>query len=461
MMKLSNWKDVFAWSYLKSDATKTIILFCSCFVSFTSLLLASGFYFGSNQSLEQTARNIVDSSHFQVSKKEYLATEGSPLSLVRSTRPSIADISFIDKHVSNFAITNNYQRLFPGNFRLSIGEEIISEAAFFPVFSFQQLLPLSYLLVEGEIPKRDNLNTIVVNQEFADLLAHQQPLLADKNLQIEIASPVTYQNDTGGFIEDVFLFQSELRIAAVFKELSFLNTPKIFFSYWALEKHLSEYELEDISDFRAKKTTCTDLYDLIDDHHYLANYSRNLFALDGKSIEEMMSLSSNLKENESSISIESNTMMIKQTYVELSKAAIYSMVVFVFIAIVGTCSIMAIGAYSNYVSKKKESAILVCLGAKQTSIYTIYAFQSLAISLSALFVSILFAIGLEIYLNILFAKRFMINSLINIPLLSINGSPLGIIAILLFLAITISVLFTTIPLMFYKKLPLGELLREN
>jgi putative ABC transport system permease protein len=317
------------------------------------------------------------------------------------------------------------------------------------------------LLCDGDIPRQESINYVAINKSFADSISSNNNSVIGTLLWLEIQSPVTYQNDDGQFVDDVFLFQGEVMIKAVFQELSFLNTPKIFYSLVALENLLSSYILEDISDLRNANTSCVELFDLLGSDHYLLNYGLNLFALDQDSIEKISMLSSLLEENESFIAIESPAMMIKQSYSQLSLATIYSMLVFVVIAFIGTCCIMGIGSYSNYVAKKKESAILSTLGASKRNIRSIFFSQSLFVSVSAGFVSIILAIMLTKLINPFLENNFMTKSLIKIPFNYFLGIPYGLIIFLLLISILMSFLFTSLPLSIYKGLSLADELRDN
>jgi len=62
---ISNWKEKIARSYIWGDASKNIILFLSTLISFASLLLSVGFYYGANQVVDTTQERIVDSALFK------------------------------------------------------------------------------------------------------------------------------------------------------------------------------------------------------------------------------------------------------------------------------------------------------------------------------------------------------------------------------------------------------------
>ncbi|MFA7700843.1 MAG: hypothetical protein WCX85_03110, partial [Bacilli bacterium] len=94
-MIFDGWKGKIAKSYLRDDMIKNIILFCSTLISFSSLLLATGFYYGAIQVVENAQKNIIDSSLFKAVKKESVSNNSSPLSLVKLSRPSREDLGFV------------------------------------------------------------------------------------------------------------------------------------------------------------------------------------------------------------------------------------------------------------------------------------------------------------------------------------------------------------------------------
>jgi hypothetical protein len=65
----TGWKRTIARSYLRGDTSKNTILFLSTLVSFSSLLLATGFHYGANQIVDTAQSQIVDSSFSKRRKK--------------------------------------------------------------------------------------------------------------------------------------------------------------------------------------------------------------------------------------------------------------------------------------------------------------------------------------------------------------------------------------------------------
>jgi hypothetical protein len=178
--------------------------------------------------------------------------------------------------------------------------------------------------------------------------------LVGQKLTIYIKTKITIDDEYNSVIEEVFLWQKEMMISGIFEELSFLNTPKIFYSHVAFEELLENYYLEDISDHFNRDISCLDIFRIIADNHYLTNYDFNVFVLSKDDLPVVSEISKKLESSGSNLALESSSLLIKNTYQELTKAAFYSMLVFLVIALVGTCSIMAIGAYSIMFRKRRN-----------------------------------------------------------------------------------------------------------
>ncbi|MDY0345023.1 MAG: ABC transporter permease [Bacilli bacterium] len=460
-MIFDGWKGKIAKSYLRDDMIKNIILFCSTLISFSSLLLATGFYYGAIQVVENAQKNIIDSSLFKAVKKESVSNNSSPLSLVKLSRPSREDLGFVDTNISSAIITNDYSKLFPGSHSLYFNEKRIDSALFSPVYSYHHLQEKSSLLVQGSIPREEDLEKVAINKTFALSIADETKNLIGEKITLEIETKIAINDSFGTIINDLFMLSIELEISGIFEELAFLNTSKIFYSHIALENVLEDKHLEDLSNHFNTDITCQNIFSLIDDNHYLTNYGLNVFVLDNNEVESIATLSETLQKSESMISLESSAIMIQNTYQELTEAAFYSMLIFIVIAFFGTGSIMAIGSYSNYVSKKKESAILTCLGANKKCIFDIFFYETMLITVSASIASLAIAYSIQILANNFFYKHYMFKNLIAIPYSSILNIPFFIIFVVLTLVYICTLIFTYLPLRFYKGLSLADELREN
>jgi ABC-type antimicrobial peptide transport system permease subunit len=153
--------------------------------------------------------------------------------------------------------------------------------------------------------------------------------------------------------------------------------------------------------------------------------------------------------------------MIQKTYQELMNATFYSMVVFVIIAIIGTCSIIATGSYSLFIAKKKDSAILSCLGARRRDVIKIFVDYTVAIVIGAALVSLPISLYLERTANNLLYQYFMFKNLIAIPYASFLKTPFLLLFILIASSLVVSCGCTILPILVYKKFSLAEELRDE
>lgn len=458
----TGWKRTIARSYLRGDTSKNTILFLSTLVSFSSLLLATGFHYGANQIVDTAQSQIVDSSFFKAAKKEYVETgDSSPLSLVKVMRPKREELGFLNEILPSCVITHDLSKFFPGNHEIFFEEKRIDNILFAPVYSYVHLGTKRNMLIAGAIPSSETIHQVVINKTFATTICADIDNLIGREFAIDIKTKITINDSSNNTVEDVFLSSIKLEICGIFDELSFLNPPKIFYSQRAVEDFLSSYQLEDLSDYFKRNITCMDIFELIDDNHYLTNYGLNVFVLSEEEIVRMFALSKTLIRSESHLAFESSSLMIKDTYQELTKATLYSMIIFIVIAFVGTCLIMALGAYSSYVSKKKESAILSCLGVNRNSIFDIFFYKNATIASLAIVSSFACAAIGQFCANQLFYKYFMIKNLISIPFTSFLDIPFFLVFIVFYFGYLTTLIFTYLPLRLFKTLSLAEELREN
>ena len=78
-----------------------------------------------------------------------------------------------------------------------------------------------------------DLANVVYDEEFVSLLRSSNNDLIDEIFEISYLTTISYPTGDydNPFIKDDFSFNYKLRITAVVKEFSFLNTPKIYYSY--------------------------------------------------------------------------------------------------------------------------------------------------------------------------------------------------------------------------------------
>jgi len=461
-MMVFGWHERLSWSYIKGDITKSVLLFLAMLISFTALLFAIGFHQGASQMISDVQYQFLDSQFFKAAKKETFALDSSPLSLVKTSRPTMSEMAFLNNYADSFVVSYNYEIFFPGNYSLSFRGQQIDRVSLVPVYSFVSASNRKKLLAAGTFPMANTLNDVVINTALAELIGGSKSSLIHQTLNLEVNSPISaIDGESQMLIEESFSYRDDLTIIGIVEELSFLNEPKLYYSFSALELLLDGYRFSKIKDKEGNSQTCQQIIALAPDDNYLSNYCLNIFALDEEAIGSLTYVSETLVKSNSSLEISSTSLMIQKTYQELMNATFYSMVVFVIIAIIGTCSIIATGSYSLFIAKKKDSAILSCLGARRRDVIKIFVDYTVAIVIGAALVSLPISLYLERTANNLLYQYFMFKNLIAIPYASFLKTPFLLLFILIASSLVVSCGCTILPILVYKKFSLAEELRDE
>ena len=159
--------------------------------------------------------------------------------------------------------------------------------------------------------------------------------------------------------------------------------------------------------------------------------------------------------------ISSNALTIEETLFQLVDAASIGMEVFLGIALVGVTMIIGVISYASYNEDIKDSAILLCLGAKRDDIALIYVIESMLLGLISVVLSFVIAILINKPINLLIERYTSLISIIDIPLLSFQGHTLLFPLLIVIAAVLICLISTYLPIGFSKKISLKEELKSN
>ena len=114
-------------------------------------------------------------------------------------------------------------------------------------------------------------------------------------------------------------------------------------------------------------------------------------------------------------------MTIEDTLFQLVDAASVGMEVFLAIALIGTVLIIGIISFASYSEDIKDSAILLCLGAKREDITTLYIFENFLLGLIAIAIAFLISALVQNPLNKLIKHFTSLIDIIDIPFMSFHG----------------------------------------
>ena len=461
--KNSRWKYFFVRKNLKADIKQNLLCSFVCMIGFSSLLLSVGFYHGSAEAIKEYQKRSLEYSFSIIQKKEYQSIEGSPLNLVKTTRPNIDEVYFLNDYSSTISVELNFNYLLSEYSDVSYNQQILTNSRLVPVFDISLENYQEKLIVAGSPPYDNSLRTIIVNREFAELNFASVENAVGKMISISNDVDINYPiiDSERQYIKDNFSFKMEAEIFAVVDEFSFLNHPKIYYSYISLRDLMIDYPLNEIGTYLQRRFTCYDLVEQAPSNSAFSGYCYNLFIHDEKESENIFFIANRLVENESTITIQSTSNETKRAYDSLVTSFSLSMMIFVLISFVGIILILGIISYSSFIKKKKESAILSCLGATDSDVSDIFALESIIISLISVLASMVISFPLSNLLNRLLSSSFGIENIIRIPLSSFLNIPLLIPSCACILGVVISSLCSIIPLKSYKTFALSSELRDE
>ncbi len=446
------WTSRFTRRNIKRNAFKDMICFLSGVVGFAAILVSVGYIFGSKEAISEQRQKTLSYLMATISEKDYIELPNSPLKLVAQTRPSYLQATDCLSSLSSVTIENDYSYFFPAYSGFELDGEKQSAAAFSPIYDITMKEWGKTLLAKGEAPKQNDLLECVVNEEFEKEFGDD---CLGKTISFDLMRPVNMEET-----KDEVYVSFQAKITGVVHELSFMNSPRVYYSYLGLSALLSRTYLANYSAAVGVETSVASFVSSLPPNHFIANYRYLIFCHQSKDVEPLFSLADSLPE-EGAISIESESRAITESFASLSNAFTISLLLFVGIAIVGTVLILAMSSFSSFVSRKKEAAILSTLGAKGDDLKRIFLEESMAMGLFAGIGACFVAPIATDFLNKVLQTEFDIENAVRIPWLSWLGVPFFLVIVLLAFALLVSYLASAIPLSAMKKISLAKELKDE
>ena len=456
----SRWMNRFLKCNFKKDFVKNLFSIVACTFSFISIMLSIGFLVGSKASQENAINQNLSMNFSTVSKTEFLEIEGSPLSYQKTVRPEFDQIDSAFEDFSSLEVKENLSYFISNYSSVYFDEKQITNYEMIPLNDASLETFGKELLIDGN-PLNENFEEIIINTEFAGLLDVENPL----NLELIISSsaPVSYStnNKNQPFIKDVFSYTKRFRIVGIVKEFPFLNNPKIFYSYEGAKKFLKSQKMENLSIY---KNTPISYYNYLENSkpdEDASSYSYYLFINDESELNNFYKKIKELETSEDEIQVTSAAYNIKETYQLFIDSFSSTLIVFVIIAFLGVNFILGMISLSTFIQNKKDTAILTCLGAQNTSIYNLYLLENYCVVTVAFILAISLINLLQKKINVIIEMKFGLANLIDMPFKTFLGIPFGLFIILFFLFCIFVTLFTIVPMIIYRKGAIANELRDE
>ena len=308
-------------------------------------------------------------------------------------------------------------------------------------------------LLQGKTPDDISLKNVLVNEEFGALFP-KSPL----NCLLTLSNDVSVKD---GDANDEVTLSFSFRILGIVHEFGFLNGPKVYYSYPALHYELDEIPLPNIGKKKKKRVTCASFVEEAEAHSPYAGYDYLLFAKGELQADQLKAKAKVLSESSSALTITSNAFALEDAFLNLSNAFALSLLPFLFIEIAGVTFIVGSLAYSSFLERKKEAAVLMSLGARKIDLRFLYLGGSFFTASSGVLAALSLAAPLEKYGSILLEKAIGVPHLISIPLGSYFNIPFFLVIALFAFSFLISAFGAGLPLLRAEKSNVAEELRDE
>ena len=368
------WKSQIFNSHLKTNLKKNIFSFFVLLFGFVVSLISIGFIFGSSEAFDNLLYNSLSSTSAKVSIETVYKLDNSPLNLIKVIRPDLDEIDEVFNDITSIRIQNNYDYVFSSYPETTYKKSIIDSPNLVPIYAFKENEIISDLLIEGSIPQDYSIEEVIVNEEFVKSLNLNNKSIIGEEFMISFTNEITSISveKEKTLIKDSLSYNISLIVRGVVKEFGFLNTPKVYYSSLALERFFYEKSLINYSKEVGHNVSFASYLDDIDGDNPVSSYSYNLFVNSKDDVRKLYDLYNQLSENEDSIKINSTFFETYKSYRDLLDSFSIALLVFVAICFLGLNFILGMIALSTFIEKKKESAILSCLGARNKDITSLF-----------------------------------------------------------------------------------------
>ena len=407
----------------------------------SSALLIFGFTYNSKNSVHNQLKNHFDYETSSLTKEIKTSQIGNGLSIVKTLRPDIEELYSKESNIcKNFYICLNYDSLVKPVTSVYINNKSLNSITLSSVYSFERKNDWNSKIIDGTIPS-DDLTSVVINETCFKFL--EENGFKNQN-KVTVKSEFEYVvNDR---LIDIFTFEKEFEIKCIVKELDFLNTPKIYYSYSALDEYMKNVY--------SNGQTWKSIIEEADGDTDITCYSYKLFLRNREYDISKLEINNGL-------SLTSNALIINNAVEDFCDIGSRGMIVYLIIAISGVVLIVGITTFFNYTRDKKKIALLYCLGTSFNDACEMYTSEAVIDGLFSFPLSIILTAFIEWISNLIIETTTGLKSMILIPWFKFMNIDFGfpLIAACIFLALILVSSF--IPLIVSKRISIKEELKEE
>ena len=456
----SSWLNKIISSNFTKRFKRNIFSISALVVGLVASMLIFGFANGKDNSIVKSMENQFDYGTASISKENRLISADSPITLIQTMRPNDAEMQEIREMCTDFNVSYSYDSLITPYPTITINDKEIDDLSYLPVYSFIDKSTNHELLIKGKIPTFDTLNQVVINQHAYNQLNKKLKFDSlNSYLRIKEQHKFSFQTDDSSkpYVDDYFVFDRLVQIVGVVKEINFLNTPKVFYSHLAMDSYMNETLLNNLSVYKGDTTWKDMVIDSLNNEP-LSSYACRLFLKDISNLSSLRNIGKKLGDK---YSVTCNGLIVEETLFSLVNAASIGMEIFLGIALAGIVMILGIISFASYNEDIKDSAILLCYGARRDDIALIYVSESLILGLISVIISFLLAALVTKPVNFLIERFTSLIDPIDIPLRTFKGHVLLFPLLIMGITMLVCCLATYLPIGLSKKISLKEELKAN
>lgn len=453
----SDWTYTFLGLNLRKNFGKNLFSILSCSVGFASVFLCVGFLIGSEASHEDALTKNLSIGNATISKVESVDIADSPLTYQKTIRPELIEVDEELKDFSTIRVEENISYFISSCATCSFNGNSFNNFQMAPLYDFSLSSYGSELLVSGN-GGTDNFDEIIINQEFANLIGGDA---LGQTIILKNTASTNYKtfDEENPFIKDQLILERPMSIIGIVKEFPFLNSPRIYYSYEGGKNFLRSQFTENLSYYLGTPYSYYDYLLDCDNDDTASSYSSYLFLTDLSESNLFFSKIKNL--NNKSLEITSSVADIKETYITFISSFSKTLLVFSGIAFIGINFILGMISLSSFLQNRKNTAIMTCLGSRNSSIYNIHLYENYIIIAVSFLISLFLANFVQGKLNPYLSSRFSLTNLITIPFESFYGFQYGLIIFFADIVVICSTIFTMVPMLIYRHGFITEELRDE
>lgn len=418
---------------LIKNFSKNILIIISLIFSIIFSLFSLSFYFSISSYSSILYKEFIDYDIFEI-YKSYNKNTSSTLSIEKKERLDFENIEsfLINNEIKEYELLHNFSFFFSDN-------EVILNNQNYKNISFSPILKIS------------NYDCLV-NDAFISTYLDGK---LEENTLINIKSSheyTYYSSLINDEIKEEINIDLTLNIIGKVNEFSFLSTPKIYYSYNGIKDYLSNKLAFNISTLENRDISYYELLTNSKNNESINGYSSFIYIKNDK---DVIKINDYIKKKKiiNNIRISSNSNTIVTSFLSLLDTIFFILIIFIILIFLTSVFIIFSISFYNYLSIKKERALLKVLGANEKSITFI--------SISEIIFLFLFSYLISYSLNN-FLLPFINNKIIETLSFSFKINSNNLINIGLFIFyIFFVILFSYLPIKKNKDINLIKELREE